>query len=86
MRKLQPSVRDVQMEMQSLVTGDRLCMDGYGTLRSREPMDHGPHPFHDERPAHFCKKGRDGRCKASKQTTLLMAILVEYTVFANTLN
>lgn len=61
--KLNPSVQDVMEEMQSLVTGERKCMDGYGTMRSRGPMEHGPYPFHDERPANFCKKAKDGSCK-----------------------
>lgn len=83
MRKLKPLVRDVQMEMQSLVTGERLCMDGYGTLRNRGPVEHGPHPFHDERPSHSCKKESDGRCKASTQNKHLVVVIMENMVCAN---
>ena len=62
-RKLDPTAADVQYEMQRLVTGTRKSMDGYGTFKTRGPMEHGPHPGNGRKGAHFCKKHADGTCK-----------------------
>ena len=60
-KKLNPTARDVMEEMQRLVTGERSCMDGYGTFLKRGPMEHGPHPGNGHRPCKMCNK--NGQCK-----------------------
>ena len=62
-KKINPTPMDVMEEMQKLVTGERRCMDGYGTFYGRGPMEHGPHPGHGHRPCKMCDK--NGKCKVS---------------------
>ncbi len=65
-----PSAREVCKEMKQLVCGDRACMDGYASKspttghRTSGPMEHGPHPNDDNRPANWCKKTAQGFCKS----------------------
>ncbi|KAK3249030.1 hypothetical protein CYMTET_41538 [Cymbomonas tetramitiformis] len=64
-----PSTSDVCLEMKSLVCGERACMDGYSSIsrnrrRTSGPMEHGPHPFDDCRPAKWCKQTSQGFCKS----------------------
>ncbi|KAK3242118.1 hypothetical protein CYMTET_48165 [Cymbomonas tetramitiformis] len=64
-----PSTREICMEMKQLVCGDRACMDGYSSTsrnghRTSGPMEHGPHPYDDYRPAKWCKKTEQGFCKS----------------------
>ncbi|KAK3272145.1 hypothetical protein CYMTET_19545 [Cymbomonas tetramitiformis] len=64
-----PPTRKVCKEMKQLVCGDRACMDGYSSTsrnghRTSGPMEHGPHPHDDYRPAKWCKQTSQGFCKS----------------------
>ena len=61
-----PTPDDVCHEMKRLVTGikNRPTMDGFGTKFTKGPLEHGPHPYHDHRPAPWCKQSKDKKsCK-----------------------
>ena len=59
-----PTPNDVCHEMKRLVTGtkNRPSMDGFGTKYTKGPLEHGPHPYHDHRPAPWCKQTQDKKC------------------------